>query len=157
MSLAARFAIALALILGALAPTAASAKSPEIYQSASKLFGSKFAAGGYDVVAYHTEGAAKPGQSEFVHLWKGASWRFSSAENLEKFKASPEAFAPQYGGYCAYGVSQGYAVHGDPEQWTVTGGKLYLNYDKRVKANWEKDVSGYITTADKQWPAVLEK
>jgi YHS domain-containing protein len=95
------------------------------------------------------------GKAEFSTEWKGATWEFSSAENLEKFKADPEAYAPQYGGYCAYGVSKGGLVKGEPDQWTIVDGKLYLNYSAGVQKTWSKDIPGFISTADKKWPAIL--
>ena len=112
---------------------------------------------GYDTVAYFTEGKAVKGKPQFTHEWKGAKWRFASAENRDLFKADPEKYAPQYGGYCAYAVSKGYTASTDPEAWTIHKGKLYLNYSKSVMATWRKDKDGRITKADKNWPAVLEK
>jgi YHS domain-containing protein len=114
------------------------------------------AVGGYDAVAYHTQSMPVQGSTEFTYQWKGAEWRFASGENLEAFRADPEAYAPQFGGYCAYGVAQGYAVKGEPEVWKVVDGKLYLNYDERVQRSWESDISGYIAEAGARWPAVLE-
>ena len=73
------------------------------------------------------------------------------------FKEKPEAYAPQYGGYCAWAVSRSYTAKGDPQYWKVVGGKLYLNYDAGVQKDWEKDVPGNIAKGDKNWPAVLEK
>jgi YHS domain-containing protein len=151
---AALFASAVAL--GYQHPVHAEAKAG-IYLSGKKQFGADLAVGGYDAVAYQTAAAPVAGKKEFSTEWQGATWQFSSAENLELFKASPEKYAPQYGGYCAYGVAQGAAVHGDPQQWTVRDGKLYLNYDASVQKTWKKDEAGFISTADKQWPAVLGK
>jgi hypothetical protein len=76
---------------------------------------------------------------------------------LNAFKANPSAFAPQYGGYCAWAVSQNYTASGDPNFWKIVNGKLYLNYDKSVQATWEKDIPGYIAKADRNWPGVLGK
>ena len=112
-------------------------------------------AAGYDVVAYFTESKPVEGKAEFSTEWKGATWQFSSAENLEKFMASPEAYAPQYGGYCAYGVSQGGLVKGEPDLWKIVDGKLYLNYSKGVQSKWEQDIPGFINTANEKWPTIL--
>lgn len=109
---------------------------------------------GYDVVAYFTEGKPIEGKSEFRFDWKGAKWRFASAANRDKFAGSPEKYAPQYGGYCAYAVSQGYTASIDPEAWSVVDNKLYLNYSKGVRSTWEKDIPGYIKSADKNWPSI---
>lgn len=109
---------------------------------------------GYDPVAYFTEGKPVQGKPEFTHQWKGATWRFASAANRDRFAAAPEQYAPQYGGYCAYGVASGYAVKTEPDAWSVVDGKLYLNYDRNVQASWVKDIPGYIRKADANWPAV---
>jgi YHS domain-containing protein len=97
------------------------------------------------------------GSPELTHQWKGATWRFASAENRERFAAAPEKYAPQYGGYCAYGVASGYAVKIEPDAWSVVDGKLYLNYDRSVQKSWQSDVPGYIRKADVNWPRVLER
>lgn len=133
--------------------TVAQAAKPETFTARF----SNLAAGGYDVVAYFT--AAKPlkGLAEFKADYKGAEWRFSSAENLEKFRADPASYAPQYGGYCAWAVAQGYTAPGNPKNWSVVDGKLYLNYDDKVQADWLKDVPGFIAKAEANWPQVLEK
>jgi YHS domain-containing protein len=112
---------------------------------------------GYDPVAYFTEGKPVEGSRQFSHEWNGATWRFASAANRERFALAPEKYAPQYGGYCAYGVANGYAVKIDPQAWSIVDGKLYLNYSLEVRADWKKDVPGYLRKADANWPKVLEK
>jgi YHS domain-containing protein len=112
---------------------------------------------GYDPVAYFTEGRPVEGARQFSHQWNGATWRFSSAANRDRFAQAPEKYAPQYGGYCAFGVANGYAVKIDPQAWSVVDGKLYLNYSPAVQADWKKDVPGYVRKADANWPRVLEK
>ena len=91
----------------------------------------------------------------YHHL--SATFRFSSAANLAKFKASPAAYAPQYGGYCAWAVANGYTAKGDPKQWRIVNGKLYLNYNAEIQSRWVKDIPGFIRKGDANWPAVLEK
>lgn len=112
---------------------------------------------GYDVVAYFTEGRPVEGSRQYVHEWRGATWRFSSAENRDRFASEPEKYAPQYGGYCAYAVSQGTTASIDPEAWRIEDGKLYLNLDKDIQAIWEKDIPGYIAQADENWPKLLKE
>lgn len=112
---------------------------------------------GYDPVAYFTEGRPVEGSRQFTHQWNGATWRFASAANRDRFAASPEKYAPQYGGYCAYGVAHGYTVKIDPQAWSVVDGRLYLNYSPAVQADWKKDVPGYIRRADANWPKALER
>ena len=130
--------------------TPSMAKEP-VFQS---FFGN-VAINGYDPVAYFTESAPVEGSSEFTQEWNGATWRFASAENRDLFTANPEAFAPQYGGYCAWAVAQGYTASTDPEAWSVVDNKLYLNYSKGVQAQWEEDIPGNITKGDANWPSVL--
>jgi YHS domain-containing protein len=115
---------------------------------------------GYDVVAYHTQQQAVRGSAAFTHVWRGATWRFASAEHRDRFVKSPEAFVPEFGGFCAYGVSRGYAVAIDPAAFTVVDGRLYLNYSKRVQNTWNQDRAAYIEKARRNWPKVaadLEK
>ena len=122
-----RSLLAAALVLS---PLAAQAKSNEIYTG----WLSSSAVGGYDPVAYFTEGKPVAGNSGITHQWKGTTWRFSSEKNRDLFKAEPAKYAPQYGGYCAWAVSQGYTAKGDPNHWKIVGGKLYLNYDAKRAA-----------------------
>jgi hypothetical protein len=112
---------------------------------------------GYDAVAYFTESKAVKGSPQFEHQWNGVRWRFASAAHREAFAASPERFAPQYGGYCAFAVSRNQIAPTDPEAWEVVDGKLYLNYDKRVRALWEKELPEAIRVGDRNWPGVLTK
>lgn len=116
---------------------------------------SGIAIGGADPVAYFTESAYVPGSDEFTHDWQGVSWKFASAENRDTFAADPDAYAPQYGGFCAYAVSQGYTAKIEPDAWKIVEGKLYLNYDQKIQKRWEKDIPGYIASANQNWPGVL--
>lgn len=111
---------------------------------------------GYDTVAYHTKSEPVKGDKKFQHEWMGAKWRFSSQENLDLFKANPEKYAPAYGGYCAWAVSQNYTADIDPDAWAIVDGKLYLNYDKDIKKKWEADRDQLIEAADKNWPKLKE-
>lgn len=110
---------------------------------------------GYDPVAYFTQGRPVQGERAYQSDWNGATWRFSNAENKALFDADPEAYAPQYGGYCAWAVAQGYTASIDPDQWSVVNGKLYLNYSASVQAMWQQDIPGFIASADANWPAIL--
>jgi YHS domain-containing protein len=119
------------------------------------LFG-KTAIHGYDPVAYFTDAKPVPGKEDFEFEWMGAKWRFATAEHREAFKTAPEKYAPHYGGYCAYAVSQGHVADIDPNAWSIVDGKLYLNYDADVQKKWKADIPGYIMKADKNWPGVLK-
>ena len=139
-----------ATLLLALSATAAADKAA-VYTS---LFSST-ALKGYDAVAYFEQDAAVRGDDDYAYEWNGAKWLFSSAEHRDAFIADPERYAPQYGGYCAWAVSQGYTASGDPEVWAIVDGKLYVNYDKKIGERWQKDTAGFIKAADANWPRVL--
>jgi YHS domain-containing protein len=115
------------------------------------------AVGGYDPVAYFTEGKPVKGSEEFTLEHDGATWRFASAEDRDTFAADPAKYAPQYGGYCAYAVAKGSTAKAEPDAWTIHDGKLYLNFDRSVRAIWAKDIPGNIKKADTNWPGVLGK
>ena len=112
---------------------------------------------GYDVVVYFTESKPVMGTKEFQHEWMGAKWQFSSTANRNLFAADPGKYAPQFGGYCAFGVSEGHKAPVDPSVWKIVDGKLYLNYDAGVGIEWRKDIPGRIAKADKNWPKVMKE
>ena len=151
------------LCLGAtaalLAGTAAHAAEPPINTLKNSFFSGRTdtAINGYDTVAYFTVGKPVKGLDSLTSDWMGAKWKFSSQAHLDLFKANPEKYAPQYGGYCAYGVTQGYLVKVEPDQFTVRDGKLYLNYDAEVQTKWAKDPVGYIRMADEKFQPLLKK
>ena len=115
------------------------------------------AVGGFDPVAYFTDGKPVAGKAEITLQHEGATWRFASEANRDAFKADPAKYAPQYGGYCAYAVAHGSTAKGDPNAWTVANGKLYLNYNKGIQKDWDKGKAGFIAKADAKWPSVLGK
>lgn len=130
------------------------AGEPEIYSH--KKHG---AVRGADVVAYYSLEAgdkAVLGKKSISHQYKGATWYFSSQENRDLFAANPEKYAPQYGGYCAYAVSQGTTASVQPDRWHIVDGKLYLNYNRLIDYKWRKDKLGAIKQADVNWPNVLQ-
>lgn len=139
--------VAVALVFGG----AAASADDQIYTGTF----SSTAVSGYDAVAYFTDGKPTKGSKKFQTEYKGAKWRFSSQENLDTFLADPARYAPQYGGYCAWAMAGGYKASGDPEQWKIVDGKLYLNYDASVKAEWEQDIPGFIAKADVNYPVVV--
>jgi YHS domain-containing protein len=112
---------------------------------------------GYDAVAYFTMGKPVKGDKKFTTSYKGSTWLFANAANRDIFLKDPEKYAPQFGGYCAWAVSQGYTASADPEAWKIVNGKLYLNYDKSIQAKWEKEVPKNIASGDKNWPTLLAK
>ena len=147
-SILAAAGLALSPVL-ALAPAAHAEKAP-VYTG---LF-NNLAVEGYDPVAYFTEGRPVKGDRDFTTQYNGAQFRFASQANLDMFLADPAKYAPQYGGYCAWAVSQGYTASIDPEAWRIVDGRLYLNYSRDVQKRWEADIPGFIKAADGNWPKI---
>ena len=117
---------------------------------------SDLALSGYDTVAYFREGKPVKGNDDFTTEYKDAQWQFKNQANLDAFLLAPDSYAPQYGGYCAWAVAENNTAKGDPKQWHITNGKLYLNYNAEIRAKWLKDKDALIVTADKNWPSVLD-
>lgn len=109
---------------------------------------------GYDVVAFFKDAKPVKGDAMYAYEYKDAKWLFTSKENLDEFMAMPDKYAPQYGGYCAYGTSEGHKAPTQADTWTVVNGKLYFNYNKQVKQMWMKDQAHRIELADQKWPEV---
>ncbi len=107
---------------------------------------------GYDPVAYFKQQKAVEGNYKYSIDWSGSKWNFASQANLDSFKVAPEKYAPQYGGFCAYGTSENHLSPTDPEAWTIVNNKLYLNYNMNVKKVWINDTSSRIKAADAFWP-----
>ena len=137
-------------VFGFCAP--AQAKDDPVYTATF----SNTAVSGYDTVAYFTERRPVKGNPKISTEYKGAKWLFSSVENREKFIAAPEQFAPQYGGYCAWAVSQNYTASGDPLLWKVVNNRLYLNYDAEVQKKWEANIPEFIQKGDTNWPKLIQ-
>jgi YHS domain-containing protein len=142
--------LGLALAVAALQPVSA-----EGVVNASSWTGS--AIEGYDPVAYFEEGKPVEGDSDHSYEWMGATWYFASAENRDLFAADPDKYAPQYGGYCAWAVANGYTAKIDPQAWAIVDDKLYLNYSLDVQKQWQEDVPGNITKADANWPGIRQE
>jgi YHS domain-containing protein len=112
---------------------------------------------GYDAVAFFNAGKPEKGKVDFTYNWQDVNWLFATKENLETFKISPEKYAPQYGGYCAYGTAEGHKAPTETDTWTIVGDKLYFNYNQSVKNMWMKDQQQLIEKADKNWPEIKDK
>lgn len=119
-----------------------------------------YAVSGYDVVAYFgldqsNVGTAQPegvkGNADITTEYNGATFAFASEANRDTFLSDPEKYAPQYDGHCAYGVSRGGKVPGNPNLWRIIDGKLFLNITKNVVGFWEEDIPGNITLSETNW------
>lgn len=152
------FAIAILALSSLVLSLPAIAAEPINTLEKSGFFGFKpsgVAIRGYDTVAYFTQGGPAKGLKQFSTEWQGATWRFSSQENLDLFVEDPVKYAPQYGGYCAYGVANDALVKIEPELWSIVDDKLYLNFNKKFDNAFKKDLAGYIAAADKKFEGLL--
>ncbi len=140
--------IVLTLIVG-FAPLSARADVP-IFSARNGI-----ALDGYDVVAFFDGEGAITGHQEFALMWKGVVWRFVSTGNQARFEANPRAYAPVFGGYCAYAMSQGYLAPGDPQLWRIDDGELFLLNNAAVQAIWQDEAGELLQAARGNWPAVL--
>ena len=111
---------------------------------------------GYDAVTYFTDGKPVKGSTAHEHHWAGARWRFATPENRDRFAQRPEAYAPQFGGYCAWAVSRNYTAEIDPEAFDIVNGKLYLNYSKLVQLRWKVWREENIRKAEQHWPKLTQ-
>lgn len=109
---------------------------------------------GFDPVAYFTEGKPVRGSPDYQATYKGSTFHFRSQANRDAFAAAPTRYAPQYGGFCAFGTAGGYKAATEPSAFTIVGDKLYLNYNEDVRKRWSGDIPGYVTRADRKWPDV---
>lgn len=135
-------------MLAAVSAAAASAWAGEYFEKDG------FAIRGHDPVAYFKDGKPTKGSAEHRVEHKGSVFVFASKANRDAFAAEPDRYAPQYGGYCAFGTAGSYKAASDPAAFSVVDGKLYLNYNRDVMARWRSDVPGFVDMADQQWPAV---
>jgi len=113
--------------------------------------GDALAIKGYYTVAYFKAGKAVQGNESFTFPWHGMTWYFSTKENRDLFAASPEKYAPQYDGYCAWAMTESRKAHTDPEVWKIVDKKLYLNCSTAAYEKWSRDISGNIKKADAIW------
>lgn len=109
---------------------------------------------GYDPVAFFRQAKPVMGTEVFSYRWKDATWLFSNEENRADFEANPEKYAPQFGGYCAYGTAEGHKAPTEANTWTVVNDKLYFNYNANVKKMWMKKQVDFINKANVNWPKI---
>jgi YHS domain-containing protein len=112
---------------------------------------------GHDAVAYFTDHKPVKGSASHTASHKGSTFHFVSAANRDAFVANPDKYAPQYGGYCAFGVAGGYKAAVDPAAFSVIDGKPYLNYNRDIQKKWSADVPGFVAKADKNWPSTAKQ
>lgn len=121
------------------------------------LNGSGVAIKGYDPVAYFTDNKAVKGDAQFQSSANGAIYYFASAEHKATFEADPSKYEPQFGGFCAWAVSQGYTASIDPNAFQIVDGRLLLQYSLGVRKDFSRDTAGNLKKADANWPGIVEK
>lgn len=112
---------------------------------------------GYDTVSYFYNKTPSVGSEKYTATYKNAIYKFSSAKNRDLFRANPEKYTPQFGGYCAMGVALEKKLDTDPLAYKVVDGKLYLNLNAAVQKKWLTDVPGYIDTAEDNWGGIKDR
>ena len=146
----------LPLIVVVAAAAAVAAATPARASEAVNTDKTGQAVGGYDVVSYFEPGGPIRGDFRITVERDGATYQFANEQNKSKFLAEPEKYLPQYGGYCAFGVSHGKKFHGDPLVYKVVDGKLYLNLHPEVAKMWLADIGGHVKKADANWPTIKD-
>lgn len=121
------------------------------------LLDSDIAIKGYDTVAYFKTGKALKGNASFLFKWHDMTWYFLTEENRDLFAISPEKYAPQYDGYCAWAMTEARKAQVDPEVWEIVNGKLYLQCSKAAYEKWSRDIPGNIKKADMNWLKFIRK
>jgi len=140
--------LAMALCVGVLVPAVVNAESSRVAPVNST---DGIAIKGYDPVAYFVAGRPTPGVEAHAYRWNGVTYRFASAENLERFKTDPERYVPRYGGYCAFAMSINRIADIDPARWAIVDGKLYLNKNLVSFGLWSVNTRQKIVSADRYW------
>lgn len=150
MNIIIRNALAAAALLVA-SVTGAFAVGPDVNATTTGL-----AMRGYDPVSYFTAGEPQSGKVNITAIYNGATYRFTNEANRDTFKANPAKYAPQFGGFCAYGTALGVKVDGNPHLWKIVDDKLYLNLSEEVVKLWNKDIKGHIKTANTNWADIKD-
>lgn len=112
---------------------------------------------GYDPVAYFNESRPVKGRREFSYTWANAKWYFASRENRDRFVANPGAYAPAYGGYCAWATASGKIAGISPKAWQIRNGILYFNFSKGLNRRFFENAEANINHANEHWPVLKKK
>ena len=130
---------------------------PQAMRTLQNLDKSGVAIQGYDPVAFFTQNKPVKGDAQFQSGYRGATYYFASAEDKAAFDAAPAKYEPQFGGFCAYGVSRGKTVPVKVEAFQIVNGRLLLQYDLEVRDKFNQDQAGNLAKADQNWPGIVEQ
>lgn len=117
---------------------------------------SKIAVSGYDPVAFFTDARPVNGSPFISASYQGATYLFASEEHKKLFTESPGKYAPQYGGFCAFGVAIDKLFPVDITTWQVRNGKLYLNLNADILKKFNAEFDGNVAKADRNWPGLTQ-
>ena len=112
---------------------------------------------GHDPVAYFTDAKPTMGSADYTASAEGATYHFASTDHRDQFLADPARYTPAYGGFCAFGVTRGMKITGDPNAWKIVDGNLYINSGPKAFELWSKDIPGNIKKANEVWPTIKDK
>jgi YHS domain-containing protein len=112
---------------------------------------------GYDPVAYFTDKKPVEGDKHISSTYQGATYYFSTGQHKQVFDADPAKYEPQFGGFCAYAVSQNSTASIGPEFWSIIDGRLFLQHNQKAVNLWNQDIPGHLKDADKNWPGINDK
>jgi hypothetical protein len=112
---------------------------------------------GVDATSYAAGGAPVAGSADFTAEVGGAIYKFATAAARDSFVATPEAFEPAFGGFCATGAALGKKLDGDPAIFRIFEGELYLFVSEDAVALWDKDPVGTLAKANANWPGIMDK
>ena len=108
---------------------------------------------GYDAVAFFKQGKPVKGNPAIESTYQGATYLFASTADKADFDKDPAKYAPQYGGFCAYGVANGVLSRHrrNPDAFTVYKGKLYLCGNQAALKGFRSNIDSNIEKADTNW------
>ena len=118
---------------------------------------SKAAVSGYDTVAFFTDAKPVNGSPFISAEYQGATYFFATEEHKKLFTENPEKYAPQFGGFCAFGVGLDKLFPVDISTWQVRDEKLYLNLNPDILKKFNADFEGNVAKANQNWPGLVKK
>jgi YHS domain-containing protein len=112
---------------------------------------------GYDPVAFFIQHKPVKGSAQFQGTYCTATYYFASAEDQAAFAKDPAKYAPQFGGFCAYGVAHGKTVPIEVDAFQIVDGRLLMQYDQDIRDTFNEDTQGNFLTAEKKWPTLVNE